>query len=90
MLSIVVTDAPDSERVIELINQALIYRFLTRPLDAGDLRTQVESALRWHVMLANRRARCRAIRQLLERRRAPGRADSRPAKPAVRAHPRVG
>ena len=51
MLSIVVTDAPDSERVIELINQAHIYRFLTRPLDAGDLRTQVESALRWHVML---------------------------------------
>ncbi len=51
MLSIVVTDAPDSERVIELINEAHIYRFLTRPLDASDLRTQVEAALRWHAML---------------------------------------
>ncbi len=51
LLSIVVTDAPDAERVIELINEAHIYRFLTRPLEALDLRAQVEAALRWHAML---------------------------------------
>ena len=57
LLSIVVTDAPDSEAVIELINEAHIYRFLTRPLDADHLRSQVEAALRWHAMLGNGPAR---------------------------------
>ncbi len=46
ILSILVTEAPDSELVIELINQAQIYRFLGKPVNARQLRTHVDSALR--------------------------------------------
>ena len=46
ILTVLVTDAPDSELVIELINQAQIYRFLGKPINARELRTHVDSALR--------------------------------------------
>ena len=45
ILSIVVTDASDSELVIELINQAKIYRFLGKPIQVRQLRHHVEKAL---------------------------------------------
>jgi len=46
ILSILVTDQPDSELVIDLINSAQIFRFVTKPLNARELRTHVGSALR--------------------------------------------
>jgi response regulator RpfG family c-di-GMP phosphodiesterase/serine/threonine protein kinase len=46
ILSILVTDQPDSELVIDLINGAQIFRFVTKPLNARELRTHVGSALR--------------------------------------------
>ncbi len=46
VLSILVTEASDSELVIELINQAKIYRFLNKPIQVRQLRGHVESALR--------------------------------------------
>jgi serine/threonine-protein kinase len=46
ILSILVTDEPDSELVIELINTAQIFRFVTKPVNARELRTHVGSALR--------------------------------------------
>jgi len=45
-LSILVADEPDSDLVQSLINEAQIYRFLTRPINAGDLRTHVAEALK--------------------------------------------
>jgi len=46
ILSILVTDEPDSELVIELINSAQIFRFVTKPVNARELRAHVGSALR--------------------------------------------
>ena len=46
ILSILVTDEPDSELVIELINAAQIFRFVSKPVNARELRTHVASALR--------------------------------------------
>ena len=45
VLSILVTEASDSDLVIELINQAQIYRFLNKPIQVRQLRGHVESAL---------------------------------------------
>jgi serine/threonine-protein kinase len=45
-LSILVADEADSDLVASLINEAQIYRFLTRPVNAGDLRNHVAEALR--------------------------------------------
>ena len=45
-LSILVADEADSEVVIELINQAQIYRFLAKPIKVNDLRAHVTEALR--------------------------------------------
>jgi DNA-binding NtrC family response regulator len=45
ILVIVLTEASDSELVIELINQAQIFRFLNRPIDAEKLKTHVQGAL---------------------------------------------
>ncbi len=45
-LSILVADEPDSDLVQSLINEAQIYRFLTRPINAVELRTHVAEALR--------------------------------------------
>jgi serine/threonine-protein kinase len=48
MLAIVATRASDSEYLIELINQAQIYRFLTKPPDPQLLKQHVEAALGRH------------------------------------------
>ena len=45
-LSILVADEADSDLVASLINEAQIYRFLTRPINAVDLRNHVAEALR--------------------------------------------
>ena len=45
-LSILVADEADSELVADLVNQAQIYRFLPRPVDARELRGAVSDALR--------------------------------------------
>ena len=45
VLSILVTEASDSELVIELINQAQIFRFLNKPVQVRQLRGHVEAAL---------------------------------------------
>ena len=46
VMSILLTDQPDSELAIELINKAHIFRFLPKPVSAKELRTQVAEALR--------------------------------------------
>lgn len=46
ILSILVTETSDSELVIDLINQAQIYRFLNKPIHIGQLRSHVQSALK--------------------------------------------
>ena len=45
ILAILVTEASDSELVIELINQAQIFRFLNKPINVRQLRGHVDSAL---------------------------------------------
>lgn len=45
ILVIVLTDASDSEVVIELINQAQIFRFLNKPVNPELLKTHVQAAL---------------------------------------------
>jgi serine/threonine-protein kinase len=51
VLSIVVTSVSDSELVIELINQAQVFRFLNKPVNLRLLRTHLDAAL----------AQCRAF-----------------------------
>ncbi len=46
VLSILITEAPDSELAMDLINQAQVYRFLAKPAPALELRRHIESALR--------------------------------------------
>jgi response regulator RpfG family c-di-GMP phosphodiesterase len=41
----VVTEASDSELVIDLINQAQIFRFINKPVNAELLRQHVQAAL---------------------------------------------
>jgi response regulator RpfG family c-di-GMP phosphodiesterase len=45
ILSILVTEASDSDLVIDLINQAQIFRFLNKPIHIRQLRGHVEAAL---------------------------------------------
>ena len=45
ILAIVLTEASDSELVIELINQAQIFRFLNKPVNVKLLTQHVQSAL---------------------------------------------
>jgi serine/threonine-protein kinase len=45
ILAIVVTNASDSEMVIELINQAQIFRFLNKPVNVRLLKGHIEAAL---------------------------------------------
>jgi len=45
ILSIVMTEASDSELVIDLINQAQVFRFLTKPLNLKLLQQHVHAAL---------------------------------------------
>jgi serine/threonine-protein kinase len=46
ILSIVVTSASDSEHVIELINQAQVFRFLNKPVNVALMRTHIQAALK--------------------------------------------
>ena len=46
VLSILLTDEPDAELAIELVNRAHVFRLLPKPVSAKDLRTQVAEALR--------------------------------------------
>ena len=46
ILTIVATSASDSELVIELINEAQVFRFLNKPLNVNRLRTHVHAALK--------------------------------------------
>ena len=46
ILTILVSDAPDSELAIELINQAQVYRLLEKPVSPRQLRVHVDAALR--------------------------------------------
>ena len=45
ILVIVLAEASDSELVIELINQAQIFRFLNKPIDMDKLKSHVQAAL---------------------------------------------
>ncbi len=45
ILTIVVTKAADSELVIDLINQAQVFRILSKPLSVGLLKSQLHAAL---------------------------------------------
>jgi DNA-binding NtrC family response regulator len=45
ILTIVVTKAADSELVIELINQAQVFRILGKPLSVGLMKSQIHAAL---------------------------------------------
>ncbi len=45
ILSIVLTEASDSELVIDLINQAQIFRFLNKPVNYGLLKSHTQAAL---------------------------------------------
>jgi len=49
ILSILLTDASDSELVIDLINQAQIFRFLNKPLNYKLLKSHVQAALSRYV-----------------------------------------
>jgi serine/threonine-protein kinase len=48
MLAIVATSAADSQLLIELINQAQIYRLLNKPPDLSSLKQHIESAMTRH------------------------------------------
>jgi serine/threonine-protein kinase len=45
ILSIVITKAKDAEMVIELINQAQVFRILHKPINVSTLKAQVHAAL---------------------------------------------
>ena len=75
-LSILLTDEPDSELAIDLVNKAHIFRFLPKPVSAKELRTQVAAALRKHAAL-------KAVPTLSDA--APGGAES--VADRARAHP---
>ena len=48
ILSILVADEPDAELAADLVNNAQIFRFLPKPVDARELRAHVAAALRRH------------------------------------------
>jgi response regulator RpfG family c-di-GMP phosphodiesterase len=56
ILSIVVSDDPDSELVADLVNHARIYRFLEKPVNARELRTHVAEALRRYAIFKQGKA----------------------------------
>jgi response regulator RpfG family c-di-GMP phosphodiesterase/tRNA A-37 threonylcarbamoyl transferase component Bud32 len=73
VLSILVTDTPDSELAIEMINHAQVYRFLPKPVEGKVLRGHIESALRKY-------AKFKQVPVLVEQHRV--RADARTRKSA--------
>lgn len=67
IVTIAMTSASDSELVIELINQARIFRFLNKPLKLPTLQSHVEAAMAQF-------ARQKAQPQLLEQQKVDGKA----------------
>ena len=55
--SIVLTDEPDSEVAIDLVNRAHVFRFLPKPVAPRELRSQVAQGLRRHAALRQARAK---------------------------------
>jgi len=53
ILTIVVTSASDSEMVIELINEAQVFRFLNKPVNVNLMRTHIQAALKRYVAFGN-------------------------------------
>jgi DNA-binding NtrC family response regulator len=53
-LSILVSDQPDSEVVVELINQAQVHRLLAKPVNVRELRSHVSEALRRYAAFTQR------------------------------------
>ena len=53
ILTIVVTSASDSELVIELINEAQVFRFLNKPVNVALMRTHIQAALKRYVSFRN-------------------------------------
>jgi len=54
ILSVVITEEADSHRVIGLINEGQIYRYLIKPVNLGLLKIYLLSALRYQKKLCNR------------------------------------
>jgi response regulator RpfG family c-di-GMP phosphodiesterase len=79
VLCIVLTEEPDSDLSIELINKAQIFRLLPKPVNARDLRTQVAEALRRYSIYKQRVA-AGALKP-------PAQAAAAAAKPAAPATP---
>lgn len=69
IVTIAMTSASDSELVIELINQARIFRFLNKPLKLPTLQSHVEAAMAQF-------ARQKAQPQLLEQQKVDGKAQA--------------
>ncbi len=53
ILSIVVTSASDSEMVIELINEAQVFRFLNKPVNVNLMRNHLQAALKRYLAFRN-------------------------------------
>lgn len=60
IVTIAMTEASDSELVIELINQARIFRFLNKPLKLATLQSHVEAAM---TQFARQKAQPRLLQQ---------------------------
>jgi DNA-binding NtrC family response regulator len=53
VVSIILTERADAESAINLINQGQIYRFITKPIQDGQCKIMVGSALKQHDRLTN-------------------------------------
>ncbi len=53
LVSIILTDRADADAAIGMINQGQIYRFITKPIQDGQCKIMVSSALRQHDRLAD-------------------------------------
>jgi len=53
ILTVVATSASDSEMVIELINEAQVFRFLNKPINVNLMRTHVQAALKRYIAFGN-------------------------------------
>jgi serine/threonine-protein kinase len=53
ILTIVVTSASDSEMVIDLINEAQVFRFLNKPVNVNLMRTHIQAALKRYIAFGN-------------------------------------
>jgi DNA-binding NtrC family response regulator len=62
ILAILLSEAPDSELAIEMINQAQVYRLLAKPVSARQLRVHVDAALRRYALFRKNPALARQHR----------------------------